>query len=291
MTSAHQALGVDLGGTNLRVARITPSGEVIDRITRRVPDGRLAQMEIIEESILSMISPEVIGVGIGFPGRVRMSDGLLLSAGFLQLDQVPLGDRIRSITGLPVTVDNDAYMATYAEMKVGAAAGKKNILTFTIGTGIGGAVAIDGKLYYGSSSAGQFGHVTTQYGGKLCKCGRRGCVETLSSGTALRELIIEANMPPETRVEDLFVMEDSGNEAARALLTRWVSPLEMAIESMVAVFGPDIVLLGGGLGKAAFKVLNGQRTFEHSPWFDFPVATCSLGDPAGVIGAGLRMFE
>ena len=167
MKTTNEALGIDWGGTNIRVARITQNGKVLDYVSRKVTRGRSAQIGIFDECIKKMLTPDIIGIGIGFPGVVRISDGYVLTTGFLELEDFPLGERVRSTTDLQVIFDNDAYMATFAEMKIGAAVGKKNIVTITIGTGIGGAITLGGKLFHGRRMAGQVGHITIRAGGKL----------------------------------------------------------------------------------------------------------------------------
>lgn len=291
MTELRETLGIDLGGTNIRAARISNNGTVLARISHKVPRGRAAQLQIIRECVQQLLTPEILGIGLGFPGRVRISDGHLLSAGYLELDDVPLGNLLRAATGLPVIVDNDAYMATYAEMHVGAAVSRQNVVTFTIGTGIGGAIAIGGELFYGSGIAGHVGHLTIKANGPICNCGRKGCIETLSSGTALNRLIADHDLPVETRIEDLLMMQAEGKQIAQSILREWISPLKCAIDSMVAALGPDIVLLGGGLGQSAAETLSRFPDLTSSSWFDCPVVPCSLGDSAGVIGAGLRVFQ
>ena len=189
-------------------------------------------------------------------------------------------------TGRPVFVDNDATMALVAEARVGAGAGADNLLMLTIGTGIGGAAISGGKILRGAGGAGQFGHITIAYGGAPCACGRLGCLETTSSGTALRRLIDATNFGPETTAASLLA-DDS--EHARALLLRWAGPLREGIDSYIAAFDPDRVILGGGLGAAAAAAV--ARIPGKSPWFQRPVVAARLGDSAGVIGAGLAALD
>jgi glucokinase len=290
MELEKEVIGIDMGGTNIRAARISARGEILDRVIRRVPVGRSAQLAIIDESIGLMRTPASAAIGIGFPGRVQVSDGLVLTAGFLEFQDYPLGERLKQITGLPVFIDSDAYMALYAEMKLGAATGMQNVVMFTIGTGVGGALALDGKLYYGKGIAGHLGHILVRTGGELCNCGRRGCLETTSSGTALRRLIHTYGLPPNTLLEDLFNSYESGDALGREVLLQWITPMKMAIDSMISVLDPDVVLLGGGLGEGAFRALGLSLYQNDSPWFRCPVKACSLGDAAGTLGAGLRAF-
>ncbi len=158
---------------------------------------------------------------------------------------------------------------------------------FTIGTGIGGAVVERAKLCAvpRGTALGQLGHIVVDLGGANCVCGRRGCVETLSSGTALRRHIAEGGFPVSTSVDDLLAARDAGDEAARNVLLAWARPLRAAIDATVAMFDPDIVLLGGGLGSAAATALADCPAL--AAWYQCEIAPALLGDDAGMIGAGL----
>jgi glucokinase len=135
-------------------------------------------------------------------------------------------------------------------------------------------------------SAGQLGHVTVDVHGRLCLCGRHGCVETTSSGTALGRHIAEAGLASDTTIDKLFALDAAGDKAARAVFLAWAGPLRAAIDSIVAVVDPELVLLGGGLGAAAHRAL-AVVTVPQSEWYQCELGTAELGDDAGVIGAAL----
>jgi glucokinase len=279
------AIGIDIGGSNLRMARIARDGCLTGHVAEavnRVPEAAVAR---ILARCRELDDSSVSAVGIGIPGRVDVGRLEVLSGGYIDLAGTKLVERLENALGKPVVIDNDCSMALVAEMALGAARGHRNAVMFTIGTGIGGAVAMDGRVVHGAGTAGQLGHITVQQGGPLCNCGRRGCVESLSSGTALGLCIAEAGLPTTTRVEDLLRASDAGEARAIAVLKRWIEPLRSAIDSMVAAVAPEIVLLGGGLGAAA------QEALRHAPalssWYQCPVEAARLGDEAGVIGAGL----
>ncbi len=168
---------------------------------------------------------------------------------------------------------------------MGAAKGRENVVMFTIGTGIGGAVVLEGKIVRGRRAAGQLGHVLVATGGLPCACGRRGCVETTSSGNALRRLIAEAGYGEAVGVEDLFARKAEGDATAARVIDAWARPLRGAVDSMVAAFDPEMVLLGGGLGHAAFQAVSAIP--PEAEWYRCDVAPAELGDDAGVIGAGI----
>ena len=292
MPAARWAIGIDLGGTNLRVARVDQDGEVAALRSERVAPGRESQLDRIHALIRELAGSHasergaVSGIGIGVAGRVRQGDGHVLTAGFLDLAGVPLGEMLEDHHGVPVVVDNDAHMAMFGELQMGAARGCQHAVMFTIGTGIGGAVVTDGRIYYGHGIAGQLGHLAVDSSDRLCRCGRFGCIETHSSGAVLNSLISEAGLGPDVRADTLLAMSRSGDPVAADVLRRWATPLATAIDSVMAALDPELVVLGGGLGHIAKEAL--KSVPQGSDWFGRPVVDAQLGDRAGVIGAALK---
>ncbi|MBZ9680232.1 MULTISPECIES: ROK family protein [unclassified Mesorhizobium] len=289
MPQKSMAIGIDIGGTNLRAARISGTGEILERLSEKsAPDAELV-LGRIADMVCLLDTPDVAAIGVGVPGRVDVRRGAVLSGGYVNLASVALAQRLESMTGKPVVVDNDCNMALAAEMALGAGRGHDNIAMFTIGTGIGGAVVQNRRIMRGRAAAGQLGHITVDVNGELCACGRRGCVETTSSGTALGRHIGRAGFGPEVSVDQFFARDAAGDIQARGILEAWARPLRAAIDTTVAVFDPDLVLLGGGLGRAAHRALGHAPAL--APWYQCPVAPAQLGDDAGVIGAGLQALS
>lgn len=289
MSQKSMAIGIDIGGTNLRAARISCTGEILEHLSEKsAADAELVLGRIADMARL-LDTPDVAAIGVGVPGRVDARRGAVLSGGYVNLASVALAQRLESMTGKPVIVDNDCNMALAAEMALGAGQGHDNIAMFTIGTGIGGAVVQNRRIMRGRATAGQLGHITVDVNGELCACGRRGCVETTSSGTALGRHIALAGLGPEVSVDQLFARDAAGDIQARGILEAWARPLRAAIDTTVAVFDPDLVLLGGGLGRAAHRALGHAPAL--APWYQCPVAPARLGDDAGVIGAGLQALS
>ena len=280
------AIGIDIGGTNLRAARVSAAGEILERVSEKITRDPNAVLTRIIELIESLDRESVTAIGIGVPGRVDARRRLALSGGYVDLSKIALGDRIEAASGKAVVIDNDCNMALIAEIAVGAARGRENVAMLTIGTGIGGAIVQEGKIVRGKMSAGQLGHVMVDVHGRLCACGRHGCVETTSSGTALGRHIAEAGLAMDTTIDKLFALVAAGDKAARAVLLAWARPLRVAIDSIVPVVDPELVLLGGGLGVAAYRAL-ALIPVAQSDWYQCEVGAAELGDDAGVIGAAL----
>jgi len=279
------AIGIDIGGTNLRAARVSSAGDVLDRVGERIIRDPEAVIGRIVALARLLDATDVAAIGIGVPGRVDGRRSHVFSGAYLDFAGLGLAAQVEAALNRPVTVENDGTMALKAEHALGAARGFGHVVMFVIGTGIGGAVMLDGRFARGRATAGQLGHLAVETNGLPCTCGRRGCVETTSSGTALNRLIAEAGLPAGTAAEALFEREADGDAAASRVLDAWARPLRAAIDSAVAAVDPEIVILGGGLGGTAHRAL--LRAPAVSPWYQCPVTAASLGDEAGVIGAAL----
>jgi glucokinase len=281
---ARNAIGIDIGGTKIRAARVAPDGTVeavTNAPTDRSPAGCLAQCLSL---VRDLRDDGTVAIGAGVPGQVDHAAQKVLSGGFVDLSAIPFAARLADETGLPVTIDNDGNMALQGEARAGAARGLANVVLLTIGTGIGGAMLENGRILRGKGTAGQLGHLPVIPDGRPCVCGRRGCVETESSGTAFGTHLAEAGLAPSLRAEDLLARQAT-NAAARAVLLRWATPLRAAIESLITTVAPDAVVLGGGAGPAALKALD--LVPAPPSWFDAPLRGAALGADAGVVGAAL----
>lgn len=281
------AIGIDIGGTNLRAARVTGAGVMEARASvASSPDPQvvLARCLVLVDQVRT---PEVRAIGIGVPGQVVVATRAVLSGGYVDLSGFEFARLVETATGLPVTIENDATMALLAEAACGAARGQLSVVMLTIGTGIGGAVLEQGQVLRGRGSAGQLGHLAVEPDGRVCVCGRIGCVETVSSGTAFGVHLAEAQLAPETRVQDLLARGD--DPVAQAVIRAWAGPLRRAIDTLVSTCNPDMVVIGGGAGDAAVAALATIPT--RKSWFSAPVVAAMLGDDAGVVGAAIAAFR
>jgi len=208
-TSANSyIIGVDLGGTNIVVGAMsadgvrqyamhsTPTPPRSEGSSERVVERMIEMVEVTIAETLKETGAkrgDILGVGIGAPGPLDRENGVVIIAPNLGWHNLPLRSLISDAVQLPCTLDNDANCATYGEWWVGAARGARNVVGITIGTGIGGGLIIDGKLYHGSSDvAGEIGHMTIDQTGRRCGCGNYGCLEAYASGPNIAERAREA---------------------------------------------------------------------------------------------------
>lgn len=282
----RNAIGIDIGGTHTRAARVSSDGKLLAHLS----GPTVASAETVWADVVAKVAQLRDGntkaIGVGVPGRVDALTGDILSGGFVDLSSLPFSQNLARATGLRVLADNDANMALLGEAAAGAAQGFSHVVMLTIGTGIGGAILADGRIFRGGATAGQLGHGTVTAEGRLCKCGRSGCLETECSGTALRRRMAEAGFDAATTIESVLQGQSA---TARQVVKNWATPLRAGIDSLVAALGPEAVVLGGGLGEAAVSAL--ERVPAVSPWFQYPVVAARLGDEAGVIGAALAALE
>jgi glucokinase len=275
-------IGIDIGGTNIRAARVDAEGRILAH--RSAPSS--SDPSIVLERAIGLARTvgiaEAEAIGVGVPCRVDTGRRKVFSGGYVDFSGHDLFGELERRLERPVVIENDCSMALLGEVHCGAAKGARDVVMLTIGTGIGGAILSGGALLRGRFAAGQLGHIIIDSEGEECLCGRRGCVETISSGTGLGRLLAKAGIAG-TPADTLLTRAKDGEETARALLQLWIAPLWAAIGSLVAALDPERVVIGGGLGKAAVEAL--ALLPARSSWFDAPIVPAALGDNAGVIGA------
>ena len=315
MTARAGAIGIDLGGTNLKLALLDGENHVVSRIA--VPTGGAAGHEAVIARMVNGVSelcraaPDLIvaGIGVGVPGMVDMTSGVVGDLPNLpgRWVDVPAGPLIAAATGLPVGLINDAKAFALAEHRLGAAAGAETALLVTVGTGVGGAVIAHGELVYGvGGAAGEIGHLILQPEGPRCTCGNLGCLETLASGpaivgeavrrvvqgftTALSELSggdLDAITP-----ELVARAADGGDAVAADVIDRAGTWLGMGLGGAIALLAPEVVVIGGGVAPAGSRYYRAAeataRTHADVTEIDrIAMRPAALGYDAGVIGAAL----
>jgi glucokinase len=306
--SPGEVIGVDLGGTKMLLG-------VLDRDSRVLWESREASTGQSEDELVELLvreveeargkRPGVEAVGLGIPATIRHDDGVALSAVNLPIEDLPVRDLVGERTGLPVVVDNDANMAALAESLYGAAKGARYAVMLTIGTGIGGGLILDGKVYRGATGAGaELGHTVIEVDGPACQgnCPGRGCVETFASGTALgREGRAAAEREPDStlgkmladgvEIDGRAVTEAalSGDETARGVFDLVGARLGVALTSFANIFEPEVFVIGGGVIAAGDLLLEPARRELAAralpPMKRIPVVPAKLGSDAGMIGA------
>jgi len=279
------AIGIDIGGTNLRAARVAADGTVLARAraaSTRDPAEVLARLVAL---VAEVHTPAVAAIGVGVPGRVDFARRAVLGGGFVDLSAVAVVETIEERFARPVVIDNDAGMALIAEARLGAGRGARHLALLTIGTGIGGGLMEDGRIVRGRAAAGQLGHIPVDPAGPPCLCGRPGCVEPMSSGTALGGLIRAAGLLEGTTAAALLDRAQRGDRGAQGILAAWSGPLRRAIGALVASVDCERVILGGGLGREAAAAV--AMLPAEDCWYHATIVPAELGDDAGIIGAAL----
>jgi glucokinase len=287
MADTH-AIGVDLGGTKILAGLIDADGTVRDTAQRETPTSSQEELlDTLEDVVSRLRTPEVVAVGLAIPARVDPATGVAFGAVNIPLRAGSFRDEMAGRLGLPVGVVNDATAAALAEHRCGAAQGVKDMVLLTLGTGVGGGLILDGELYLGWS---ELGHMVIVEDGEPCHgiCTGRGHVESYCSGRAV-DRIAERVLGPGSSAQDLIDRKHPELEAVGI-------HLGTAIGSLVNIFGPELVLVGGGFGIAAGELLVGParaaiRREALPPGGEVRVEPAGLGRTAGLVGAGLLGFE
>lgn len=306
-------VGIDLGGTNIKAGVVNAANEIIASYKCKTLSSRpwqeiLADMATAAKKALEaakLTADDCEFLGIGTPGTVDAATGDVVYSNNLCWENVPLASELRRLVGLPVYVSNDANCAALGEFVAGAAEGVDSTVLLTLGTGVGGGVVFDGKIFEGGGAGGaELGHTTLIAGGEHCTCGRDGCCEAYCSATAL---VREANKAADAHPDSLlakkraqsgemngiipFAAARESDEAALGVVNQYIEWLGETIVNMVNIFRPDIVLLSGGIcgeGKYLTDPLN-----EYVKKYSFAgtrvrvpeVKRATLGNDAGIIGA------
>jgi glucokinase len=309
------AIGIDIGGTKVAGGVVDESGRILHR-TRRSTPHRSTSPQVVEDTIVEAVDEllrgldgdRVTSVGVGAAGFVGADRGTVVFAPHLSWRSEPLRERLRARIAPPVTIDNDANAALWAEARFGAARGESHAVMITLGTGIGGALLVDGHVSRGRHGiAGEFGHMQVVPGGQRCECGNRGCWEQYASGNALvreaRDLIaadspligdLRARLgPDENALTGPFITEAAaaGDPTARELLAEVGEWLGVGLANLAAAFDPGRFVVGGGVSAAGELLLGPAReAFRRQlPGRGYrpeaSIVLAQLGADAGLIGA------
>lgn len=311
------AIGVDVGGMSVKVGLVDDEGKILSQSRVKTEDTPekvvLKMVEQINNLLIenNKTIKDINGIGIGFPGAVTSGQGIVEFLPNLGWDKVPVVDMIKKYLKTPVKISNDANVAALGEVMFGAAKKYNDCVMFTLGTGVGGGIILDKKLYEGGYSRGvELGHTTLFLNGEPCSCGRRGCIECYTSATALIKQTKKAMQEDKSSLmwqyvdgdiekvdgKTAFECSKKGDKTAEKVRDNYIYYLGESILNMLNIFRPDAFILGGGVS-AQGEYLN-QRLRDYCEKYDYgykraprtEIVTATLGNDAGIIGAAALMF-
>lgn len=294
--NAPLVIGLDVGGTKILAGVVDRDGTVQAKHERETPKRSEEEVvEALDAAVAALLDDRIGAIGYGLPSNLDRDTRVALQATNLPLDDLDLRAHARERFGLPVGIENDGNAAAFAEWRFGAGRGTSNLVMLTLGTGVGGGLVLDGDLYRGWA---ELGHVVVQAGGPPCQgnCHGRGHLEVVASGSAAdraaRELYGEG-------ADGHMLVERArgGDAAAREKLEHIAELLGAAIGSFANQFDPEVVVIGGGFGRAAGELLldraqEAARREALAPADEtLRVVPAELGEDAGLVGASLVAFE
>jgi glucokinase len=318
-------VGVDLGGTNIVVGALPMDGGDGQLLAmREAKTEALKGAKFVVDRIVQMVEDTIAdvcrehggtkddfaGIGIGSPGPLNRQTGTIINTPNLGWRNFPLRDLIANAVGLPAALDNDANCATYGEWWLGAGKSVDNLVGFTLGTGIGGGIVLNGEIFHGASdAAGEMGHMTLDSTGRKCKCGNYGCLEAYASGPAIALRAVEGiEAGAETVLPDLVngrleeitaatVYEGAvlGDAYANEVMKETAKFLGTGIANIVNILNPEMVVVAGGVTRAGDQLFVPLRAEVRRRAFKSAEEACQivpaqLVGTAGVIGA-IAMFK
>lgn len=306
-------IGVDLGGTNIAAGVVSEEGKIISQgsvptlssrhYSEIVKDMADLCLKITEEAGLSL--NDIKAVGIGSPGSIDNKNGVVAYSNNINMDHTPLAEELQKHIKLPVNIENDANAAAYGEYVINGG-GVDDFVFITLGTGVGGGVIINKKIYRGFNGVGgELGHVTLVHGGEMCSCGNAGCWEAYASVTALIRQTKEAmEKNPESLMHEYaekegkvsgrtaFEAAKAGDAAAQNVVDGYVKYVADGIVGMINIFQPEKLVIGGGISKEGDYLL--KPIIEHVNKYQYnrymqktEISIATLFNEAGIIGAAL----
>ena len=294
-----RAIGIDAGGTKLAAAVVDREGKVERRLERPTPtDSQADLLAAFDGIVTELLEDDVAALGFGIPSTIDQRAGRVISSVHIPLGDLDFRTRMSERFSLPVGIDNDANAAALAEWRVGAGRGTRHMVMLTLGTGIGGGLILDGKLFRGSvGAAAELGHIVLDYDGEPCggACTGHGHFEQLASGRTADRAAVEV-LGEGSSARDLAEAARSGHERAAEAMREIGRRLGAGIGSLANVFNPELVVIGGGFSQALDLLLGPAReVFAEEalpPGRDsVRIVRAELGADSGMVGAGLVAFE
>ena len=318
---SKKIIGIDLGGTSVKLAILTTEGEIQEKWsikTNILDEGSHIVPDIIDSikhrfETYGLTKEDFLGVGMGSPGVVDSEAGTVIGAYNLNWKTLQLvKDQFESALGLPFFIDNDANVAALGEQWVGAGNNNPNVVFITLGTGVGGGVIAEGNLIRGVKGAGgELGHITVDFDAPFaCTCGKKGCLETVASATGivnltrryaeeyagdakLKQLIDDGE---EVTAKDVFDLAKEGDDLALIVYRHFSNYLGVACANIAAVLNPAYIVLGGGVSAAGEFLLDGVRNVFADNSFpqikeSTQIVLATRGNDAGVLGAASLVLK
>lgn len=287
-------MAVDVGGTFMKGALVDRAGAIVqvERAPTGVGQGIDAVVDRMGELIVRLAKDaNAVGAGVVVPGLVDDAAGIARYASNIGWKDLPLRDLLQARTGLPVALSHDVRTGGIAEGLIGAARGVRDFLFLPIGTGIAGALVLNGRTYSGSRGmGGEIGHTPVVVFGERCACGQQGCLETYASAAAVARRYTAASGNAVTGAQDVLSRSAAGDEIATRIWSETISALATALASYTLLLDPEMVVIGGGLGEAGEALFAPLRAelpqrlvFRDPP----PLVPAALGDAAGTLGAAI----
>jgi len=313
-TDTRYAVGMDIGGTNVRAALVSSNGQIVKREQRETMPER--GFDTVFTEIVQMLgnmasaadAGKVVGIGIGAPGPLDPKEGVIIQTHNLGWKGVPLKELVQERIPLPVYLDGDSNLAAFGEKWLGVAQGVNNFVCLTLGTGVGGALILNGRIYHGATgTAGHIGHYIINPDGPECGCGGRGHLEAYASARAIVRRTIEAikagqkSLIPDLVEGDLskltsllvFKAAKAGDELALRIFRETGFYIGLVITSLINIVNPELVVIGGQVAEAGDLLFAPIREYVAKTVSLVPppqIVPAMLGSDAGTVGAAGMVF-
>ena len=312
------AIGIDVGGMSIKGAAVDSNGRVYETFSMPFIKGEPGEVTIrklanlVKEYIAAQhLEGKIAGIGIGSPGTLDVEHGVVNYANNLGWNELPVAALMQEVLPYPVRLTNDANAAAYGEAKFGAGKSYETVIMLTLGTGVGGGIIINGQLFEGNQAkGGELGHTVIVVDGEQCTCGRKGCLETYASATALIRETKKAMMSnrrslmwkicPEIELvggKVVFEGAAQGDKSAINVLNNYIKYLGEGILNYCNIFRPNVIVLSGGIANAGaplFDPLNEyikERNYGYQATPEVKVVPAELGYDSGKVGAAALFFK
>ena len=312
------AIGVDIGGTTVKAGLVDDSGKILCKNVCKTAETGEKTVENINGQIADLLNSygielqDIKGIGVGCPGIISSDKGIVEKNSNMKWKHLPLVKLVREKYPVTVKISNDANVAALGETLFGCTADYDNSIMLTLGTGVGGGIIIDKKIYEGGFTKGaELGHTVVQVDGELCGCGRRGCLEAYASATGLIRMTKEEMLKNRQSAmweyvggdidkvdgKTSFECSKKGDASANAVVDKYVKYLSEGIMNFHNVFRPQIIILGGGVSAQGDYLTDKIKRYCEKFYYGYEsapvpeIVTATLGNDAGIIGAAALVLK